>query len=70
MTLPDTATATVGVLAAMTFSASGAAPTQLHEQYQANLGQTCACKARLVCWADCGKDMKKEILLLTKRPSW
>jgi hypothetical protein len=45
MTLPDTATTTVGVLTAMTFSASGAAPTPLHEQYQANLGQTCACKA-------------------------
>jgi MFS family permease len=40
--LPRTATAVIAVIAAMTFSACGAAPTPLYHQYQESLGLTAA----------------------------
>ena len=40
MSLSNTATTVMAVAAAMTFSASGAAPTPLYQQYQETLGLT------------------------------
>src|SRR6202035_4778882 len=40
MSLSNTATTVMAVVAAMTFSASGAAPTPLYQQYQETLGLT------------------------------